>query len=489
MTVLEQLAAWASTLCLGDVPGRVVDCAKSQVVSLLAAARAGLSHPAGQAVVRAFGSPLQDDPRQSACVLAGLTPWLHYDDTAYAGHLSNSTVTVPVAYARPLGLDGRSLLTAVITANECAARITAAATLGPFRGQSAAHAHLAGSVSGRLRAERAPARVWVDAMGLAFAAPPWPLVRGFLGSDAKLLTALAPVRLGLDACDAARAGMAGAADIFEHEDGFLARFATVPMPEAIAAGLGERWHTDTLSFKVHPGGPGGDAAVDCAKLLHADLAPVEADDIAEVVIETSIYTLLLDQRAAAYLQGPRSPVSASVLSTAYTVATALLTGELVPADFAAPCLDEERRWDLAGKVRLEHDEAMTRDSMACEVPFGEALRQAGPRAAAWLEHAGGRWLVDLVGEIPPPSEDLTEARKVTPARVTVRLVDGRRATREVYIPEGAVGSPSRRDHRRLVRDKFLATGGSARVADGILQLERIGPTEVARLLEAALTGG
>ncbi len=86
-------------------------------------------------------------------MLSGLTSWLHFDDTAYAGHLSNSTATVPMAYAHALGLDGRSLLTAVIVANECAARIAASATLGPFRGQNAAHTHVAGAVSGRLRAE------------------------------------------------------------------------------------------------------------------------------------------------------------------------------------------------------------------------------------------------------------------------------------------------------------------------------------------------
>ena len=170
MTLIENLSRWASGLDLDDVPDRVVRFASSQVLSQLAAARAGARHPLGQAVIRGFGEPWQANTAQSAFVLAGLTSWLHYDDTAYAGHLSNSTVTVPMAYAHALGLDGRALLTAVIAANECAARITAAATLGRFRGQNAPHTHLAGAVSGRLRAECAPARAaaswestWLDA--------------------------------------------------------------------------------------------------------------------------------------------------------------------------------------------------------------------------------------------------------------------------------------------------------------------------------------
>ena len=105
------------------------------------------------------------------------------------------------------------------------------------------------------------------------------MLRGFLGSDAKVLSAAAPVRAGLDACDAAAAGLRGPADVLEHPDGFLARFATVPLPDAVTAGLGSRWHAETTSYKVHPGGPGLDAAVDCALELRAALGPLEPGDV------------------------------------------------------------------------------------------------------------------------------------------------------------------------------------------------------------------
>ena len=38
---------------------------------------------------------------------------------------------------------------------------------------------------------------------------------------------------------------------------------------------------------------------------------------------------------------------------------------------------------LADLVRVEHDEAMTRQSLAGEIPFGEALRHAGAGAKVW----------------------------------------------------------------------------------------------------------
>jgi len=214
--LLAELTDWASTLRLDAVPDRVAELATSQVLSQLAAARAGLRHPLGRAVVTAFGPPGQADPKQAAYSLAGLTSWLHVDDTAFAGHLSNSTVTVPVSYARAAGRDGAALLAAVVAANECAARITAAAALSVYRGQSAAHTHLVGAVAGRLHCERAPAHLWRSAIGLALGMPPATVAHGFLGSDAKVLSASTPVRAGLDACDAAAGGLTGAADILEH---------------------------------------------------------------------------------------------------------------------------------------------------------------------------------------------------------------------------------------------------------------------------------
>ena len=486
MTLIENLSRWASGLDLDDVPDRVVRFASSQVLSQLAAARAGAQHPLGQAVIRGFGEPWQANAAQSAFVLAGLTSWLHYDDTAYAGHLSNSTATVPMAYARALGLDGRGLLTAVIAANECAARITAAATLGRFRGQNAAHTHLAGAVSGRLRAEGAPVEEWINALGIAFSMPPWPSLRAFLGSDAKVLSAAMPVRLGLDACDAARAGLAGPRDILEHPDGFLAAFASVPLPEAVDLALGRRWHTETLSFKVHPGGPGLDAAVDCAAQLHQELGPVTADDIDEVVVTTSMYTMLVDAKTAEFIDRERSPVSALVFCTPYAVATTLLTGGLAGADFALPATADDQRWRLADKIRLEHDAGSSRRSLLSEAPFGEALRQAGPRAAKWLEEVGTGWLVDLVGELPAPNESFETATKAMPARVEVRLRTGETRAAERSIPVGAIGPDTRASHQDMVRAKFLATGGPEAAADIAANLAAASAAHVRDLLTLAL---
>jgi 2-methylcitrate dehydratase PrpD len=200
-----------------------------------------------------------------------------------------------------------------------------------------------------------------------------------------------------------------------------------------------------------------------------------------------MYTIAVAQRAAAYVDGSLSPVSALVFCTPYAVATTLLNGDLVGSDFDAPAVADHRRWDLAARVRLEHDEDMTRESLLCEVPFGEALRQAGPRAVAWLEEVGTSWLVDLVGQPPPVSETFETARKATPARVTVRLRNGAEHTSELAIPVGAIGPDTRAGHATLVRAKYLSTGGGEKVADLAAGLREASDADVRLMLDEALS--
>jgi 2-methylcitrate dehydratase PrpD len=481
-----RLADWAASLRPTDLPDRIVALGRSQVLSQLAAIRAGRAHPLGRRLVAAFGEPLQPDPGRAAAVLAGLGSWLNLDDTAYAGHLSNSTVATPLAYARARGLDGAGLLTAVVAANECAARVTAAATLGPFRGQTAAHTSLVGGVAGRLHCTGATAATWTHALGLAMTMPPWTLLHGFLGGDARTLTALTPVRAAMDACDAAEAGLTSAPDVLEHAEGFLARFAVVPLPEAVTEGLGRRWHTDTLSFKVRPGGPGVDTAVDCALELRRELPAADfADGIEEIVVETSRYTTHVGRLTEQYGHGPQTSAGVLPLSVPYAVATALLSGDLSVADFTAPATHDARRWELASRVRLVEDPEMTDDLLASAAPFGAAVRQAGERALDWLTSFAGREAAERAA-LGAPEETFEQATKHTGSRLTVRWSDGRTATARRDIPVGAAGEDTRARHWELVQEKFHACGGPKEAAGLCARLEELSPVELARLIETVL---
>jgi 2-methylcitrate dehydratase PrpD len=483
-SLLGDLGAWASSLDLSEAPESVLELAKSQVVSYLATVRAALNHPLGVRIAALYGQPFSRDARSSARALCGLGAFMHYDDTGYAGHLSQSTVAVPLAYAYHLGLGGRRLLEAVLAANETAARITAASTLGPHRGQGALQTHLVGAVAGRAASQKLSAPLWTGALSLALSTPPWSLRHGFFHDESKVLGACSALSAGLDAVDAAEAGFSGPADVLEHPDGFLAQYADLPLPQAVIGGLGRVWHTETLSIKVHPGGPGVDAAIDAASQLHAVHGPFSVDDVNEVVVDSSVYTTLTDAVARRYVSGPDSALSALLLSVAYPVATTLLTGHFQPADLQRPAVADPDRWALAAKVRVTHDEEMTRDFLTATAPIGEALRQAGADAPAWLTRIGGTWLADLLGPPAPPSESFSRATKMTPSRVAVLTRDGQRRSAEVRIPVGAAGPDTACHHRRYAADK-LAAGGAGWMLDSLEQLEDLRRGDLRSMLDQA----
>jgi hypothetical protein len=93
---------------------------------------------------------------------------------------------------------------------------------------------------------------------------------------------------------------------------------------------------------------------------------------------------------------------------------------------------------------------------------------------------------DLVRDIEPPRASFALAEKVTPARLTVRLADGRTFERAREIPLGAAGPDTRQRHRELVREKFAICRGPSEVAEMVETLEDATAREVAGLLEAAL---
>ena len=505
MTLVEQLGSFASRLQLDDVPERVQSFTRSQVLSQLAAARATLRHPLGHRIVNAFGGPLQEDPKSAAFCLSALSLALDFDDTLYAGHVSHSTVGVPMAYAFSTGLDGRRFVEAVVAANECAARVVAGATLGSFRGQTATYGHLVGATVARMRAQGASPEQTTAALALACSLPPHSLAPAFFGSDGKVLTAAAGIRTALDACDGALAGLRGALDILEHPEGLLATFADVPLADAVVVSLGERWHTETLSIKLYPACAYLDSALDAAVKLHSDFsdaakhevsAVVNGDSelresvdasIRDVVVRCSLFTFGMDVKSRSYVSGPGSPISALQFSVGYPIAVALLRGNFTPSDLASPRLDDPVAWKLAARIRTEHDPELTRRALLATAPVGEALRQAGERASSWLARAGAKEdAATLLHDVGVPAESFADATKEIGATVEVRLVDGRTLSRSVTIPRGASGALTRRDHFELAREKFLGTGGSAEAADAIEHLESLGADELAGTLASAL---
>jgi hypothetical protein len=444
-------------LRLEDIPADVRVLARAQTLSMLGAVHAGLRHPVGERLWTAFreeaGSLLQ------LAAMAGMA--LDYDETAFAGHLGHSTALVPLA----LGVDGRTVLRAQVAADEVAARVTAALTLGRSRGQAAGYTHLVGAaVAAGVCMGLTPAQLTMAA-SLALSQPSRTLYPGFMGSDAKLNVAAQPIATALTSVSQAQAGWRGLPSILEAHGGLLEELAAVPLPEAMSA-YGERWHLRTLSIKTVPGCAYISAAVDAAMELAPQLEGTPLDE-AEVEVDCSVFTIGMEAESAPFMRGPDSPLAALNFSLGYSVATALMTGRLEVEDFARDRLREPARWSLAGRVRPRHDSALTLRALTATAPIGAALAWAGERARPYLERSGaGVQQIDAVLEAAAhrAPEHFTRPTKEVGARVRVTLPGGQSYEADRTAARGSCGE-SVEARLALAEEKYKRESGIAASID------------------------
>lgn len=435
---------------------------------------------------------------------------LDFDDVMLGGHTGHSSVLVPLAMAS--GRSGADLLLAQIAANEVSARINMVCAVGSTRGQMATHLHLVSAAAARAKLEGLDEDTFTEALGFALSYPAQALYPAFLGSDAKALSAGWPVRMGMEAVDAVRAGLAAATDLLDDPRGFFATRALVPVREFLG-GLGERWHTETTSFKIYPVCGYLCSALDATLDLvrNHDFSPA---DVASVEVWSSLFTVGMDAHSAPYLNGARSRIATLTFSTPFTVASAILAKQFGTAQLKRSWIEDPRVWDLAARVKSRHDIGLTLKALTADIPIGAALRRIRrlqAAAIAWGFAAtafgrAGRWhrplqtlrmvagLAAAAGENKPM--DFRSSTKPLGARVEIRLTDGRLLRRSVSIPAGFAGAePAEaggRSVRELMREKFITVAGdvigtdrAAQTAGMIEDLESLSPAGVARLLGLA----
>lgn len=421
MALLEEACEWAASLRVADIPDDVRTLAVATLISDLAAAWAGLEHPAGPAVMRRWRA---GTGAGRAARAAALTMLLDWDETCFAGHVGHSTALPALLLGAERGCDGAEVTRALVAGIELAARVTGALTLGRARGQTAAHTHLAGAavVGGVLAG--LPAGQLAGATALSLSHPREVLLPAFMGSDAKFAVAAAPLQDALTAVDAAPRATA-TLDILERDGGLFERLCDVPLPEAMG-GYGSRWHTRTMSFKRDPGCAYISAAVEGA----GGLGPVELEEVERVEIGCSIFTLGMEAESAPFIAGPATPLPALNFSVGYSVAAALEDGSLEAGDFHPETVASEARWRVAGAVTLRHDPGLTLAALAATAPMGMALAWAGERARAYLERRGapgelaGRVLAAAAENLADP--EFRDPGKRIGADIVVHLRDGRR---------------------------------------------------------------
>ncbi len=519
-TLISEIAEWASALKFEQIPDRVKDKAKLQILSVLAAIHSSAHTRAGKILLDTAkhfygaGKSLLVPTGEKASLpgsvfaAAGLSVAQDYDDYLAFGHTGHSAVSVPLLLGAALEADPREILTAQIIANEIEGRIGGSVILGPHNGQTWSFIHLIGAAAAASRMLGLSPEKTAQALAISFYQPPYVLPPGFMGPDSKLLTGALPTVTGLQAAYLAEKGFTGALDILENHQGFLNHFSYYPLPMMIS-GLGKAWVTDTLAYKIYPGCAYIDTTVDAVLDLMAgykadtgkDLDP---EDVTEITVRATALTVEMDNLSKVGISfDPLNPVSIN-FSIPGNVAIALLkkklTGEELREENLNP--DAEQIKLIAGRVKLVHDLELTVEmirKMNPSLKITELFRslsllklararnriakQYGRRMGLELESVldylrgkgaqalltvgrdlrvrVGRWIAsepDTFKTWSLADADLENFTMPFSAKVSVKLRDGKILERRQDIPKGGPGGPLE-ERKKLVVKKFVTEAG------------------------------
>ncbi|MBW2254324.1 MAG: MmgE/PrpD family protein [Deltaproteobacteria bacterium] len=533
--ITRRLAEWIVELRASDIPERVRDKARYQVLNVLAALHAGSRTPAGQAVHRAVAGWDKPGPctviptgerfsaHEAVLVNSAFSMALDYDDYLYMGHTGHSAVLASLALCEALGRSTEDLLVAQVIANEIGGRVGASCVFGPQNGQAWSFIHAIAGAAVASRLYGLTVEQTAHALSIALYQPPFTLWPGFMGPQSKVLTAAWPTVAGIQAAQFAREGLTGAPRIFEDpRKGFWASFSYVPLPH-LMSGFGQAWVTDTLTYKRYPGcayvGTTLDALFEIREACaQATGAPLDPDQVERVEVEASLLSVEMDSISREHVQPeePLSPINVN-FSIPYNVAIALLAGRHTAAELSPEFLaeHEEPIRALAERTTLRHDWRMTFEVVAAfDTVLGKSSVAAvlGPRdlvtlARGYRNQLGGdRRSLDLsslfthlpellergrraLGRRGRGTPDLGEVdfsafRMAFPARVTVHTTDGRAFSARQDVPFGA---PGQRRRFETVEEKYRTEAealGEDRVENGIAMVKRLEEVDVAALVAA-----
>jgi 2-methylcitrate dehydratase PrpD len=324
-TIAERYAEYATSLDFEDLPTDVVDHAKKLILDIMANDIGGyewadsgpkildgvrsLDRGGTGATVLATGE--QMSPEWATLANGSFAHSLDYDNHHAKGviHAGSSVVNAALAAAEENDSSGAELITAVVIGYEIACRLAMA--LGPHSSHEMGFhptgtcATFAGSaVVGRLRG--VSPGVIVDAMGLNGSQAAGSMQYVLNGAWNKrthpgLATHSSFIAVGL-----AQAGVVGAAEVFEGEQGFLQGYALRPVPEEATATLGQSYETLEVAIKPYS----------LCRYTHQTLElligltrerDIDPGDVGAIVIEMPTYGV---QLCGSPIEAKRNPTSA-----------------------------------------------------------------------------------------------------------------------------------------------------------------------------------
>jgi 2-methylcitrate dehydratase PrpD len=487
MGATRDIAEWASTVRYEDIPERIHNRAKAQILSVMGAIHAG-RHSEGamsahevattwgsgdECTAFATGDRLPHNNAMFANACASVA--FDFDDYVFAGHTGHSAVCASLAYGELEGASGKDVLASITVGNEVGGRLGASLLFGPHNGQMWSYIHVLEGACVASRFLGLDAGRTANAIGVAFTQPPYPLMPAFMGPDSKMLIPASTTVDGCRAAELAARGWTGSQTILEDNQGFVRKFNEQNLGW-ILGGFGDAWLSDTLTYKVVPGCAYIDTAVDAfgeiAQRFEADHGrrPVP-EDIAGIDVRCGLFTSGMEGFSKTYRSADRLEPITINFSVALSIGLMLVAGELRPQYLSHKHLDANREAieSAAARITIAHDAEM--DARASKASESKGFSLASVLSKKSL---GGVSFESYVMAFP--------------AEVMLRTTDGKEYTAAQEVPFGAAGRPWPETERRA-REKFLSNYAGAhaqRALEAVEALEDVSDVrEIAPLLAAS----
>ena len=516
---LVELAQWIVPLTLDEIPQRVQEKVRYQIINVLASQYASQHHAGAQALkacVYGWGKtgkctviPTGEKMPLHEAVLVNCvnSMALDYDDYLYMGHTGHSAIVASWALCEEFDLPASDLLLLAVIGNEIGGRLGITTALGPQNGQAWSYIHSIAAAAITAKAQNLTVEQTTHAMAIALYQPGFTLWPGFMGADSKLLTAANPTVQGIQAAQFAKAGMTGSTDVLDHPTkGFWKYFTYVSVPHMMG-GLGKSWLSDTLTFKKYPGCAYIDTSMDALFELLENFETkhgkaLNHEDIAAINITANFLTVEMDNLSHEYRDESCIQQTMVNFSIPLNIAIALQTGRLGGAELNQNNLNKNRETlnKIANKVTLTHDWDMTLyviDSVnRC---MGEQSLTASLGVKQWRQLINGfrsqlggkrkhglnrrqlwsqrRKLLQIIKDRPKLRGQSPDLGKVDfsqfemsfPAKVELQLLNGETLSCRKDVPFGAQAQTNYLD---TVSNKFLQESEAGKVHREILdQLE------------------
>ncbi|MGE3927538.1 MAG: MmgE/PrpD family protein [Lautropia sp.] len=393
------------------LPPAAVAAAKAGILDTLGIAIAGTTAAGCQQVIaqlREWGGKPESGiwgqgvnvPAPSAAMANAMTAHaLDFDDTHDVAVVHSYAPVLPAALALTQSLErpvsGRELICAVALGVDLHCRLGLAAKLSMaetgWQFTATAGGLAAVSACGKLLGLDQSALV--NAFGIAYSQASGNGQAVDDGAMSKRLQVGFCSKAAVVASHYARRGLTGARAVLEGRAGFFRVYEQGMYDrDELLRELGTRFEGVGTGFKPYPCCRYTHPAIDAAIGLREDHT-INADDIEVVDVTASMAALTLVGRP--YKAAGNSEVDGQ-FSIPYTVATALLNGEVGIADFTRESVNLPARTALAGRVRVTHGQ---------DFDVGKGLV---PLVLDIRTHSGGRWTRRIDAIKGSPENPLTE---------------------------------------------------------------------------------